>query len=449
MTRRSAWCALLGAVLLSACTPGVGDEPPHPVNRIILISIDTLRADRLGAYGYARPTSPVLDAFAADGVLFARCSASSPWTPPSHTSMLTGLYPSRHGVFEVGRELRAGVRTLAEEFGARGFRTAAVVASDLVLPCKRCKSTFEHYDEIEWERKDGRSGPRVLNRAADINAAALAWLGGLPPEAPFFLLLHYYDVHSDYAPEPRFARMFGAGPDLEPGETDSLIATRQGRTMQPHEVEQIQRLYDAEIRQLDTRLGELFDELVRRGIWEDALIVVTSDHGEEFREHGGFLHGRTLYEEVLHVPLIVRGPGIPAGRVVDAMVSLADIMPTMLALARVPVPDGLDGHALLPLLADGAAVWPELVLSEADHFNERQAIRAGQYKLIRSKSADDELYDLAADPGEHDNLADRERARSADLAGRMRGVLAGRSPARVRPLTEVERARLRVLGYVD
>jgi hypothetical protein len=165
----------------------------------------------------------VLDRFAVEGTRFATCIAAAPWTPPSHVSMLTGLYPAHHGIRNVGYPLQPGVRLLSERLRERGFRTAAIVASDIVLPDARCRAGFEHYQEIPWRRARPTPGPEVLNTGADVTAAATAWLEGLASDDPFFLFLHYYDVHSDYAPEPRVGALLGASPNLEPGSTSFLV----------------------------------------------------------------------------------------------------------------------------------------------------------------------------------------------------------------------------------
>ena len=228
MPRASLLILLASVALSGACRTPVESGAGSPVSRVVLISIDTLRADRLGSYGYTRPTSPVLDALAREGMRFARCTATSPWTSPSHMSMLTGLYPSRHGIRGHSNALRAGVETLAQQLQTRGFHTAAIVASDLVLPCEACKAAFEYYRDFEWQKTPDAAGPSILNRAADVNKAAVAWLRDLPPAAPFFLFLHYYDVHADYAPEPRFARLLGADSDLTPGTAAFLVSARDG-----------------------------------------------------------------------------------------------------------------------------------------------------------------------------------------------------------------------------
>lgn len=436
-------CVILAlAGCLAATTPEAA-----PVRRVILISIDTLRADRLGAYGYPRPTSPVLDRFASDGTRFATCIAASPWTLPSHISMLTGLYPARHGAIHVRRPLRTGVPMLSDVLRDQGFRTAAIVASDLVLPDDRCRRSFEHYHEIDW--RGSAPGPWILNTGAEITTEATTWLETLESEDPFFLFLHYYDVHSDYLAEPRFRTLLGAADDLEPGSSPFLTKNRKDGSVTETQRQQAERLYDAEIRQLDTRLGTLFDTLRRLDLWNRTLIIVTSDHGEEFQEHGRLLHGRALYEESMHVPLLMRGPGIPQGRVITGLTSHVDITPTILAATGATFDTPVDGSSLLPALAGVDTDRPEFVVSEAAHGGKVRMIRTARFKLIDHRDRADELFDLQHDPEERINIIERERERHAVLARQLASTGRDLPQNPAGRLTTTDRERLRVLGYVD
>jgi arylsulfatase A-like enzyme len=442
--------ALLAGGLLfgSALRPSTTGDPP--ARRVVLISIDTLRADRLGAYGAARPTSPTLDALARGGARFASCVAAAPWTPPSHVAMLTGLYPSRNGVQAVTDQLRPGVATLAGEMRAHGFATAAVIASDLVIPCTRCRQDFDSVTEIPSRGDQVNGGPVVVDSGEDVTNAALDWLRMHGARDRFLLFLHYYDVHSDYRPRPAIALRFGADPhNLEPGNNRFLIDNRMNADLPRPAIEQMRRLYDGEIRQLDEVLRGLFDFLQAHGLWEGTLIVVTADHGEEFLEHGGLLHGRTLYEELLHVPLILSGPGIPRGRVVPNVVSLVDLAPTILEAVGVPAGSTLDGHSLMPLLAGDDRSWQNRAASEADQEHRKRMLRAGNLKLIEDRSSGAELYDLASDPGERHNVAADRPAVVADLALAFQRMLPASAPHGPEILSDEARQRLRALGYLD
>ncbi len=422
---------------------------PLPVRRVILVSVDTLRADRLGAYGYPRPTSPILDRFASEGTRFATCIAASPWTLPSHISMLTGLYPTHHGALHVRQPLRTGVRLVSEELAGHGFRTAAIVASDLVLPNEGSRRGFEHYQEFPWRDLAATSGPSILNTGAEVTAAATTWLEHLTADDSFFLFLHYYDVHSDYSPEPRFRTLLGADADLEPGSSTFLIAHRDDGALTAKERLQTQRLYDAEIRQLDAHLGTLFGALRELGLESRTLVVVTSDHGEEFREHGRLLHGRALYEESMHVPLIMRGPGVPRGHVVTQLTSHVDITPTILAATGTGLADQLDGSSLLRSLTAFDDERPDFVVGGATHRGDVRMVRTARFKLIDRRVGNDELYDLELDPGERTNIIAHQPSRHAGLARRFARSGGQLSNDPVGQLSTTDRERLRALGYLD
>ncbi len=440
----AAFCPLTACHSREAVIPEAGK-----VGKVILISIDTLRADHLGAYGYSRPTSPTLDALAAQGARFTNCVAVSPWTLPSHVSMFTGLYPSHNGVTGTGTELKRHVRTLVDLLSQRDFATGAVIAADLVLPCRRCRSGFDSVTYFEWKAEPGSEGPSILDTGEDVTEAAIRWLDK-NGEHDFFLFLHYYDLHSDYAPKETFARAVGAKMENpQAGSHEYLLRHRDTGNLRPEEVEQAAALYDGEIRKVDSLLKEVLAFVKRRGWWDKTLIVVTSDHGEEFQEHGGLLHGRKMYEELLHVPLIIKGPGIPAGKVVPAVVQHTDIAPTILAATGTPLPEGLDGRSLLELVAGRERSWKNQAVAEADHFHRKQMARAESLKLIVDRSGAVELYDLESDPAEQTNLAAARPTAVARLKRLLPELLgAATNPAPARPLSPRERQRLQALGYL-
>jgi arylsulfatase A-like enzyme len=423
-----------------------GEEKPRLV---VLVSIDTLRADHLGLYGYDRGTSPVLDALALESTVFDDAMSASPWTLPSHATMLTGLYPSRHGLTSHERYLASSDETLALLFSRAGFRTAAVVNSHNLGPEFGLDRGFQQYRYVE-ERVDRREP------SAEITDQGMEWLaaGG---ETPFFLFLHYYDVHSDYASlseyEARFLRPYAGSAD---GTTAQLMAQREGKaSLGEADAPNLVDRYDAGILQMDAELGRLFDFLSERGWDDETLVVVTSDHGEEFFEHGGVLHGRTQYQEVLRVPLLLRGPGIPRKRRIASPVSLVDLLPTLLESAGIAVPEGLDGVSLRPLWAEGGKGLEERYLfSEADHNNVEhditRSVRYREFKLLYDRlSRGRRLYNLSTDPGETTDVSkDQERAVAALSARLDRFMASGRSEAPVRTLSEEEIEKLRSLGYL-
>ena len=455
--------ALVGAVqglLALLGLPGCdrGAAPPPGAPSVILVSIDTLRADRLGAYGYERPTTPALDQLAAGGVLFERAVAPAPWTMPSHASLLTGLLPARHGMLDVDRRLPDTTPTLAETIARAGFRTAAFVNSPYLVPKSGLVRGFEHYRYFDIADPD--SGRQVLSAEPAI-AEICAWLDAHGNE-PFFLFFHTFDVHSDYQPGPRYREQF-----VRPyqgsfdGRSITLNRVRSGEIVPTAaDVAHVSDLYDGAIRQLDDRLSKLFDHLRETGLAPHTYVMVTSDHGEEFFEHGSVLHGRTLFEEVLHVPLLVRGPGVPAGLRIPALVALVDVPLTILGLLGIPAETPGDGIDLRPLWQNGGTAAPV----RAEAFAEAApwklwrgaqghliGVRTERFKLIRDlRSNRTLLYDLVTDPDETHNLSVERPEQVAALAQQLERYLAPvRREAPIGDLSAEEIERLRALGYAN
>jgi len=371
------------------------DVPPH----VLVYLIDTLRADHLGCYGYERDTSPRLDALAEEGVLFRRAQAQSSWTKPSVASLFTGLLPTRHGAVDRAHSLPEDVTTLAELLAARGYTTAAFLSNPNVLPVFGFGQGFDHVVDIESEARSAT--------AADVHAALLAFLED-PPAGPLFLYVHTRDPHDPYdAPAPFGESFLPADP-----------ATRS-----PAELE-VDR-YDGEIAYADHELGKLVDRLHADGLFDASLFVLLSDHGEEFGEHGGTLHGRTLFEEQLHVPLLLRFPGGRfGGRAPEDPVRVVDLLPTIAELVGAEPPAGIDGRSFLAL-ATGSGPAPDPVLfAELSHDgNVVRSLTDGRYKLIERRlpraSGGTALYDLAGDPGETVDLARADPERTAELSERL------------------------------
>jgi arylsulfatase A-like enzyme len=415
----------------------------------VLISIDTLRADHLGAYGYSRPTSPNLDRLAAGGVVFENARSTAPWTLPAHASLLTGLAPSRHGVRTPEHRLGADVPVLAEVLSDAGWTTAGVVNSRYLGRAFGLDRGFDHFEAIR---------PPAATEASSVESPARRWLEAHAGGAPFFLFVHFYDVHSDYGASPEIEALMAPGPAGGiRGRTEELQAVRRGdRQLDAADLERVVALYDAGIRQVDEAIGRLLETLDELGVSERTWVVVTSDHGEEFLEHGGVLHGRTHYRELLHVPLLWRGPGVPAGVRIEAPVSLVDVVPTVIAglgLSDHPPVDGVD---LAPLLAGSS---PEsgsgrYIVAEGDHGRNEddtlRSIRGPRYALIHDRLSDRvELFDLRADPGESTDLAQARPEIRDELRRRLDDATTESRPASPRtPLSAREEAELRALGYL-
>ncbi|HIF99166.1 MAG TPA: DUF4976 domain-containing protein [Myxococcales bacterium] len=489
---------VLGAILVSSCSPSdgpiprkdPGDDQPEI---IILISLDTLRANHLGLYGYDRPTSPVLDAFAAQGTVFEDASSTTPWTLPAHASILTGLYPLSHRVLTFDTALPPEVPTVAQALSSAGYQTAAVVNSAW-LSKERYGLTRDFEKYLFVDDTQDRRAPNSW-----ITDQAVQWLLE-PGMRPIFLFVHYYDVHSDYASLPQYERIFatpytgiadGTGWQLarasfeddyvemchenyDPkkcriGTPENYLAidSSVGKIhFDDKDLRHIEELYDAGIRQLDNELGRFFSLLKANGILDESLIVITSDHGEEFLDHGRMDHFLTMYQEVIHVPMIMRGPGVPPGLRVKTPVSLVDIAPTLLAFANLETSLSTDGHDLSPLLRGEAppAFTNRPIYGEASGgltyelmmegiYPVYRSLRRGQYKLIfNSKDEDWALYDLENDPQEAHNLASKKPALVAEITAEMRARYADFDPSpapedRVE-LDADELERLRALGYV-
>jgi len=430
---------------------------------VVLVSIDTLRADRLGTYGHTLPTSPTIDGLAAEGVVFERALSQSPKTTPSHMTMLTSLYPTAHGVelWETntpGAVLNPAVTTLAEALKNAGWATGAFTGGANVDRARGFRQGFDVY-------RQSNQLPRAL-RFMRRNRFR-----------KFFLFFHTFAVHDPYLPPDALIARFAPGAKPAIVETVRRLRTRargwehahaqfwagvDPRT--PEDVETVSRLYDAGIRHMDdTIVKPLLAELAALGLAEDTLLVLTSDHGEAFAEHGRFLHG-DLYVETLHVPLVVRFPGVlPAGTRVAAPVRLLDLMPTVLDLVGVPGPAAMQGTSLVPLVARAdagasGARGPEDVVSEHDNARAGrvlESLRRGPFTYILDGTAE-RLFDRDRDPGETVDVA----AAAPDTVAAMRRRLAAwrettqRLARAFRPLSSATPddetlRRLRALGYVE
>ncbi|MEZ5331659.1 MAG: sulfatase [Thermoanaerobaculia bacterium] len=322
--RASAAKAAAGLLLLSlacfACDGG-GRRP-----NLILVSVDTLRADHLGTYGYERETSPFLDALADSGVVFERAFAQVPGTLPSHMSMFTGLYPAQHDVYPPNDVLSTDIETLPEILESHGYRTGGFTEGGYVSGFYGFARGFDSFDDTVTR------GNRLLERTI---GEGLDFLDRVGDDEPFFLFLHTYAVHDPYQPPEEYRPLFweGAVPDtFEPTGPNFVAVNRGRRTVTAEEVRYFESLYDAGIRYVDDQLQRLWQRLQRDGLSERTLLVVTSDHGEEFLEHGHLVHEQN-YVETTHVPLIVVGPGLPAGTRVGTLVQSIDLAPSLLDLA--------------------------------------------------------------------------------------------------------------------
>lgn len=444
--------ALWGVPMVTAAAPAAAPKKPN----VILISLDTLRADRLGCYGFSRATSPHLDAFAGAAHLFENCFSPSSWTLPAHVAVMTGLHPGAHESNSPdGKTMPANAQTLAELAASRGYRTAAFTGGAFVAQEWGFARGFERYNFY------------TKSQTGDAIGDSLAWLRSLVG-APFFLFFHTYAVHEPYTPPAEYIERFA-----DPGYDGPLVRqfTFEDRDfvlgLTEADKRQVQNLYLAEIAHVDAMLGYLFGQLKKDGLWNDTLVVLFSDHGEEFWEHGRWGHGVTLYDEQLHVPLIIKLPAQSNASRIPELISLVDVFATVSGALGVRTAQADDALDLMPLMT-GAQVRPArpYVVSEVGFRDDpwaripsepaRRSIRTVDTKLIRNPSDPaEERYDLLHDPSELSSLAAPQAPAPDDLGRTLDAFLdstnssrqkwvAGQQQAEIADLSE----ELEALGYL-
>ncbi|MFT4543387.1 MAG: arylsulfatase A-like enzyme [Planctomycetota bacterium] len=431
---------------LTLCLPACSDEPEPTRPNVLLISIDSLRADHLGCYGYERDTSPAIDRLAREGALFRQVSSSTSWTLPAHASLFTALPDSVHLCDRNSRVLAPSRTTLAEAMGSEGYATAGLWSGPYLHPRFGLAQGFDHYRscasfEIYSDdnlRSHSTPGPGAApagqfraNRLSheDITSPRIleeveAFLGQ-EREDPFFLFVHMWDVHYDFIPPEPYASKFDsdyAGP-VDGGNLSGDWKLGDEGTSE-RDREHLLALYDAEIAWTDHHVGKILERLDTLGLADDTIVVLTADHGEEFFEHGLFGHRKTLYEEVLNIPLIIRYPGtVEAGKSLDRISSIIDIAPTILDLAGARKLRNVLGQSLVPEM-EGSAVDSDSV-AIAELFKPRSAtqvvsLRSERWKLLYERTNGESigLWDMLGDPAEASNVLEvnadlREEAEEA------------------------------------
>ena len=442
-------CACFALLSLGACATAppptaqtaLIEEGQRP-ERVVLITIDTLRADYVGSYGSESSRTPTLDRLAADGTRFATTISPTPMTMPSHTSLMTGLDPTLHGVHSNAKfRLKDGIPTLAEQFQAHGFATAAFISSVVLDRRYGLARGFDVYDDRMGFRHNiqGTTGGYAERTADQVVNATLQWLESAPSR--FFLWIHFYDPHGDYDP-PKGFRPKHQSTTARPEEVGVLEYAKQA----------FPPLYAAEIYFADTELGRFLRVLNRSFSDDRTLLVVTSDHGESLGEHGELTHTLSVYDATQKVPLLMKGPGVPSGRVVDAQVRLVDVAPTILSLSGLPAIERTTGEDLGPWMRgereDGLEAYVEtLETNLAYGWSPVLGLRTGEYKYLRTVRP--ELYDLETDPHELNDLAASQPAKLKALDAALEAHLAEALPVvpnAVAPPEEI--ALLESLGYV-
>lgn len=403
---------VLVAVLAAGCGGSAlpAGDPARP--DIIVVSIDTLRADHLGAWGYERPTSPVIDALAARGVRYASAWSPSPWTLPSHATMLSGWLPDRHGAIEEDIPVRPSVPLLAESFSKAGYATGGAVTTLFV------SERYGFARGLDWYEGFGSNSIgaslRKTTDAEDVFEAGRGWVQGLPEGKPAFLFLHVYDVHYNYDAPPPWNTKFDRAPEA------SDVRYRTYKHFEKTPVDEAQRVhqiaqYDEEIAYVDHQLGVLLSAWDRVG--RDYVVVVTADHGEEFWERGSWGHAHTLFPEQLHVPLVVAGSGITAADHAHR-VGLEDLAPTLAGLAGVAHPEG-DGVDRSQELRGGAPVTRSgtsgPIGSTSRHRTLRRRWHEAPHDLyVDYRNGSRWLCDLSTDPGCAQRIDDTEREQALE-----------------------------------
>jgi arylsulfatase A-like enzyme len=430
---------LLLVLLVAATSSSCGPEPPPP--NVVLISLDTLRADHVGTYGYPKATTPNLDRLAATGIVFLNNYAQAPNTAPSHTSILASLYPSVASIWDHGGVLDPNVPMLAETFKDAGFSTAAFVQ----LPSATYERGFDVYTGLSH-------GASFRRRAESTMESVREWVSA-QTEQPFFLFLHTYAVHLPYSPSEELAEKFD--PDYGGPLSNELRAAvidqiNDGELeIDEADLEHIVAMYDAEIAELDQDLGALFSWFEENGLLENTVFAVISDHGEEFGEHGIVAkHTYSLHQELIHTPLILFGGGIPGGIRVEQPSRNVDVAPTLLRLANIELPAHYQGADLRPVW-EGTERRPRVVLAEKRDY---KVFLEGGFKYYTNG----QLYDLGNDPYEKENLVDARpelTQRFEELAtawqaelDRLSATIAQGGEIRLSP---EEVRRLKALGYIQ
>ncbi len=427
--------------------------PPRPVQArpsVVLYLVDTLRADHLGTYGYPRPTSPRIDAFAREATLFRNAFAQSSWTKPAVASLFTGLLPQAHRVNPRDAAIPETLPILPEILRRLGYATFGVVANGNVSSTFGFARGFDAYEHL----RESASG-EIHQRSDRVNQVVFALLDRRPPDRPFFLYVHTADPHWPYTPpELQRARLAAGVANPDVGYAPSLSGAGRPEGELRREVSQ---LYDAEISFNDESFGKLLEKLRELDLDAESLVILVSDHGEAFDEHGSFRHGRTLFSEEIRIPLVIRFPGgAGRGRVVEATARQVDLLPTILDVIGAPIPPGLAGRSLFPA-AIGAGAEPDGTFAYLDRNGRvvEAAIERGR-KLIRFRvegrgAPAIGLFDLASDPGETRDLAGSGRVWREYLLARLDAAAEaprGPEPTNASPDLEQRRA-LEALGYLD
>ena len=445
MKRKILICSVLLAVFAASAIWSVGKWrglSGRPLS-LILISLDTLRADRIGAYGYDRNTTPEIDSASKDGIVFERAVAASSWTIPSHMSMFSGLYPSSHGAVTVQVKVAADIPLVAELLHAQGYRTFAFTGGGNLSRRHGFHRGFDVFRKKELHRPSGVRG--IEGSVRNLIDA----VGGLRESEPFFAFLHTYDIHCPYtSPEPFLSMFQTEGGAERSGRTDCGKKPGERQEVTEEEASFISNRYDGAVRWVDSGLGRLFSFLKSEGRLDRTVVVLLSDHGEEFLEHGAVGHQGSLHFELVHTPLIILAPGFTPGRV-GAPVSHVDILPTLLDLLDIPKPEGIQGRSFVPLMR-GRESGVRECFSELHRAGHLRSVYSHPYHLIVNTDSGARMcFNVEKDPAGKRDLKDDSRC--VELEERLRiffeqlPVRSGKGAAA--PIKK-EAEKLKSLGYL-
>jgi arylsulfatase A-like enzyme len=441
VTMRLIFILSVGFLVLS-CGESVDDRP-----NVVLILIDTMRADHLGCYGYSRDTSPCIDSLAENGTRYARVQAQSPWTLPAMTTIMTGLSHRSHraGMWnDVFYGIDPSLPYMPVILNDEGYRTAAFFN---VLFMSSDFGFHRGFDLFDCES----SVEEITARNARVTVdETIEWIQENQCDGSFFLAVHFYDPHLTYDPEPPYNTLFTdhsyhGSFDQTWGSKDDMFSVNSGQVaLDSADLANLVNLYDGEVAFTDHEIGRLLQCIRSENLSEHTLVIVAADHGEEFLDHSGVGHGHTLYQELLNVPLVVSGPGIRAGYVENALVGQIDILPSILDFCGIVPPQGLEGRAVFESAGDVSMLYPSsLVLSSGG----RVAVRRDDAKLHWIQSSNTSFqFDLLLDPGEMTQLQECDST-LVDAAIQYWSVPPEGSPAPV-SLEDVQLKAMRNLGYI-
>lgn len=448
---------LSGSLWLNGCTK----QQQGKKQNIVIIVVDTLRQDRVGCYGYRRNTTPNIDRLAQEGILFRNAVSSAPWTSPSIGTLLTSQHPCVLGISDKFEPIDSRFPLISQMLKKYGYATYGIVSHTLVSANLGFGRGFDKYDETSIRGHGGISSPRVTNKAISFLRDFSVQEGF---NRPFFLFLHYFDPHYHYVLHKRYNYYPSYSGKIKNGNILELLRMRD--SISSDDIKYLLALYDSEIAFTDEGIGMLSDELKNLGFYDNSMIILTSDHGEEFMERGWIGHTITLHEELLRVPLIIKTPGCQH-RTIDSQVGLIDIVPTIYQYLGLKIPDGLEGEALdldpgaqiksRPVFSETFMTMPLDILYEDVEPIAFRSVTLRDWKLIYDeRKQTKQVYNLYEDPHERNNLfgqnIEQDRKLQALLMRWIKYTLKKQKPGPDRDSSDLftpeQRKHLESLGYL-